>query len=71
MIPSQVTLVPLYIIFSRLHWINTFRPLIIPAFFGVPFFIFLLRQFFLQRWADRLSPNRGQECPRHCITAPV
>ncbi len=47
MIPYQVTLVPLYIIFSRLHWINTFRPLIIPAFFGVPFFIFLLRQFFL------------------------
>lgn len=47
MIPYQVTLVPLYIIFSRLHWINTFRPLIVPAFFGVPFFIFLLRQFFL------------------------
>ena len=47
MIPYQVTLVPLYIFFSKLGWINTFRPLIVPSFFGVPFYIFLLRQFFL------------------------
>ena len=47
MLPTQVTLVPIYIIFSRLHWVNTFLPLTIPAFFGNAAYIFLLRQFFL------------------------
>jgi multiple sugar transport system permease protein len=47
MLPGQVTMVPLYIMFSRLGWVDTFYPLIIPAFFGSPFTIFLLRQFFL------------------------
>jgi len=46
MLPYQVTMIPLYIIFTRLHWVNTFLPLIVPAFFGNAFFIFLLRQFF-------------------------
>jgi len=47
MLPYQVTMVPLFIIFRQLGWINTFMPLIVPNMFGVPFFIFLLRQFFL------------------------
>jgi len=47
MIPFQVTMIPLFIIFSRLNWVNTWLPLIIPAFFGNAFYIFLLRQFFL------------------------
>ncbi len=47
MLPSLVTLIPLFVIFSRLKWINTWLPLIVPHFFGSPFFIFLLRQFFL------------------------
>jgi len=47
MIPPQVTMVPLYLIFSKLGWVNTLRPLWVPAWFGVPFYIFLLRQFFL------------------------
>lgn len=46
MVPFQVTMVPLFIIFRQLGWINTFLPLVIPAFFGNPYFIFLLRQFF-------------------------
>jgi multiple sugar transport system permease protein len=47
MLPAQVTLVPLYIIFTRtLHWTNTFYPLIVPSFFANAFDIFLLRQFF-------------------------
>lgn len=46
MLPYQVTMIPLYIIFTRLHWVNTFLPLVVPAFFGNAFFIFLLRQFF-------------------------
>ena len=47
MIPSWVTIVPLFIIFKHLGWLNTFLPLVIPRFFGNAFFIFLLRQFFL------------------------
>ena len=47
MVPFQVTMVPLFIIFKNLGWVNTFYPLVVPAFFGAPYFIFLLRQFFM------------------------
>jgi multiple sugar transport system permease protein len=47
MIPFPVTMIPLFIMFSRLGWVNTFLPLTVPAFFGTAFFIFLLRQFFM------------------------
>ncbi len=47
MIPGWVTIVPLFIIFKHLGWLNTFLPLVVPRFFGNAFFIFLLRQFFL------------------------
>lgn len=47
MLPGQVTLIPIYVLFSKLGWIDSFKPLIVPAFFGGPFNIFLLRQFFL------------------------
>ena len=47
MLPAQVTVVPLYVIFAKLHWIGSLKPLIVPAFFGDAFSIFLLRQFFL------------------------
>lgn len=48
MLPYAVTMVPQYIIFATyLHWVNTFWPLIVPSYFGNPFFIFLLRQFFM------------------------
>lgn len=46
MIPFVVTVIPRFIIFSKLGWINTFLPLIIPSFFGTPLYIFLIRQFF-------------------------
>jgi len=46
MLPSQVTLIPQYIMFHKIGWVNTYLPLIVPAFIGgVPFFIFLLIQF--------------------------
>jgi ABC-type glycerol-3-phosphate transport system permease component len=47
MLPYPVTMVPLFALFNRLGWINTFLPLIVPAFFGNAFYIFLLRQYFL------------------------
>ncbi len=47
MLPYPVTMIPIYIGFKTLEWVNSFLPLIVPAFFGSPFYIFLLRQFFL------------------------
>ena len=47
MLPQQVTVVPLYVMFAKIHLVGTLWPLIIPNFFGDAFSIFLLRQFFL------------------------
>jgi len=47
MLPRQVTLIPEFIIFKELDMIDTFWPLILPSWFGNPFYIFLLRQYFL------------------------
>jgi len=47
MIPYAVTIIPLFVLFEKLRWVDTFKPLWVPAWFGWPFFIFLLRQFFM------------------------
>lgn len=47
MLPYAVTLIPTFILWSRLGLVNTFIPLVVPAWFGTPFSIFLLRQFFM------------------------
>lgn len=47
MLPSAVTMVPIYLFFNKLGWVNTFKPLIIPAWFGTAFYIFMMRQFFM------------------------
>lgn len=46
-LPGFVTFIPLYLIFKQLNWINSYLPLVVPTFFGNPFFVFLLRQFFM------------------------
>ena len=46
LIPSQVTMIPVYIIWNRLHLINTYVPLILPSFFGGAFYIIIVTQFF-------------------------
>ncbi|MCY3898803.1 MAG: carbohydrate ABC transporter permease [Caldilineaceae bacterium] len=46
MLPYVVTMIPVYILFTRLGWIGTYLPLIVPDWFGGPITIFLLRQFF-------------------------
>ncbi len=47
MIPPQVLMIPVFILFCRLGWYDSFKPLIVPAFIGGnAFFIFLLRQFY-------------------------
>lgn len=46
MLPGQVTMIPVFLIFKWLHWIGTYKPLVVPTFFGSAFYVFLLRQFF-------------------------
>ncbi len=48
MLPVEVTLIPTYLLFNKIGWTNSFRPLIVPAWFGGGAFnIFLMRQFFM------------------------
>lgn len=47
MIPWDVKMIPLYMQFNFLGWINTLKPLIVPAWFGEAFFVFLLRQYIM------------------------
>ena len=72
MLPYPVTMVPLFIIFSRIGWVNTFQPLVVPTFFGNAFYIFLLRQFFMQisrelEDAARLDGANTLQIIRHII----
>jgi multiple sugar transport system permease protein len=46
MLPYHVTLIPQFILFRHLDWVNTLLPLIVPRLFALPFFVFLIRQFF-------------------------
>jgi multiple sugar transport system permease protein len=45
-LPPQVTMAPVFAMFRWLHWYGTYLPLMVPAFFGSPFYIFLLTQFY-------------------------
>jgi len=47
MLPPQVTLIPIYMMWNGLEATNSYLPLVLPAFLGTPFFIFLIRQFLL------------------------
>jgi len=47
MLPAQVTMIPVFKIFSTLGWYDTILPLTVPSFFGSAFFIFLLRQYYM------------------------
>jgi multiple sugar transport system permease protein len=45
MLPRDVTIIPQYIMFSEFGWLQSFKPIIVPQFLGIPFFIFLIMQF--------------------------
>lgn len=47
MLPPQVTMIPLYIVYRQLGWVGTYWPLVVPAFFGNVVYVFLLRQFLM------------------------
>ncbi|MFM8642148.1 MAG: carbohydrate ABC transporter permease, partial [Phycisphaerales bacterium] len=48
MLPGQVTMIPLFILFRNLGWVDTMLPLVVPSFFGSAYFIFMYRQFIAQ-----------------------
>ena len=58
MLPGVVTLIPVFILFRELGWIDSLKPLIVPAFCGTPFAIFLFRQFFLGIPRDLIDAAR-------------
>ena len=62
MVPFIVRLVPLFVLFKNLGWINTFLPLVVPPFFGTPLYIFLVRQFFLTIPGELLDAARIDGC---------
>jgi multiple sugar transport system permease protein len=62
MLPAQVTIIPLFILFRSLGWIDTFLPLVVPAFMGNAFFIFMYRQFIAQMPEALLEAARLDGC---------
>jgi multiple sugar transport system permease protein len=62
MLPPQVTVVPLYVMWAKLHLVGTLWPLIIPNWLGDAFAIFLLRQFFLTIPEEYLDAARVDGC---------
>lgn len=72
MVPYFVLMVPTFVIFSRLQWIDTFLPLTVPAFFGGGAFnIFLLRQFFRTIPAELADAARIDGCSEFGIYARI
>jgi multiple sugar transport system permease protein len=62
MLPPQVSVVPLYVMWAKLHLVGTLWPLIVPNWFGDAFSIFLLRQFFLTIPEEYLDAARVDGC---------
>lgn len=62
MLPYQVVLIPLFSLYAKLGWVGSFKPLIVPYFFATPFYVFLLRQFFLSIPQDLSAAARIDGC---------
>jgi multiple sugar transport system permease protein len=71
MLPYEVTLIPLFVLYKHLGWTGTFKPLVLPAFLGTPFYIFLLRQFFMGVPRDLSAAARIDGCTEFGIFAHV
>ncbi len=67
LLPQQELMIPQYILFSHLSWIDTYKPLILPHFFSEPFFIFLMFQFIQGLPAELDEAARIYGCGRFGI----
>jgi multiple sugar transport system permease protein len=71
MLPFPVTMIPLYIVFTKLGWVGTFAPLIVPSWFGYAFSIFLFRQFFMTIPHELAEASRIDGCSEPRIYAQI
>ncbi|MGI6147889.1 MAG: carbohydrate ABC transporter permease [Firmicutes bacterium] len=71
MLPYQVTMVPLFVVFKNLGWIDTYRPLVVPTLFGGAFYIFLIRQFLMSLPMDLQDAARIDGCSELRIYAQI
>jgi multiple sugar transport system permease protein len=62
MLPGVIRLIPTYLMFDKMHWLNTYLPLVVPSFLGNPFYIFLLRQYFRTFPEDLADAARVDGC---------
>ncbi len=62
MLPAQVTMIPVFILFRSLGMIDSFWPLVIPAWLASPFFVFMFRQFFAQIPEELIEAARIDGC---------
>ncbi len=62
MIPPQVTMVPMFVVWAKLHVVNSYWPLVLPSFLAPAFFVFLLRQFFLSIPKDLTDAAKIEGC---------
>jgi multiple sugar transport system permease protein len=62
MLPSQVTIIPVYVLFNALGWIDTWNPLTVPAFFASAWTVFLMRQFMMTIPAEMDDAARIDGC---------
>lgn len=62
MLPYPAIMIPQFVLFSQMNWIDTFLPLIVPAFFGSAYNIFLLRQFFSTLPEELFDAGRIDGC---------
>lgn len=67
MVPAWVTMIPHFILFKWLGWLDTYLPILVPAYFAVPFYTFLLRQFFLGIPIDLEDAARIDGCSSFSI----
>ncbi|PTM57965.1 carbohydrate ABC transporter membrane protein 2 (CUT1 family) [Desmospora activa DSM 45169] len=67
MLPHDVVIIPQYILFSKLGWLNSFKPIIVPQLFGMPFFIFLMMQFIRTIPAELDEAAKIDGCSKYSI----
>jgi len=71
MLPAQVTMIPVFMTFKHLGWINTILPLVVPTFLGNAFFVFLLRQFYRSVPKELIEAARIDGCGELSIWARI
>lgn len=67
MLPRDVTLIPQFIMFSELGWLQSYKPIIVPQFLGIPFFIFMIMQFIRTIPADLDEAAKIDGCNKYGI----